>query len=76
MLTRNRTFLLWISAVLPPWLVLAVILFGPTKIDIIERLFDVAPDNGDGSLESLSLVALLAAITGVSSLLFVGKRQI
>jgi hypothetical protein len=32
-------------------------------MDWIERLFGVAPDNGDGSLESLIFVALVAVVT-------------
>jgi len=32
-------------------------------MDWIERLFGVAPDNGDGSLELLIFVALVAIVT-------------
>jgi hypothetical protein len=34
-------------------------------MDFIERLFGIAPDGGDGSLEVLYLFALVAVIGGV-----------
>jgi len=37
-------------------------------MDWIERWFDVAPDNGDGSLEMMVVVALVAS----AAILFVG----
>jgi hypothetical protein len=70
----NRNIIVWIVAVLPPWVVLAAILFGPTRIDFLESLFGVAPDNGNGSLESALLVVLAAIVTGIASVVFFSKR--
>jgi len=74
MTTLNRTIMVWIVAVLPPWVILAAILFGPTPLDFVESLFGAAPDNGDGVLESALLVALAAIVTWISSVVFFNKR--
>jgi hypothetical protein len=63
----NRPLILWIIAILPPWLVLAVILFGRIRLDFIERVVGAAPDNGDGSLEAAMLGALVVVITWIAS---------
>jgi hypothetical protein len=34
-------------------------------MDFIERLFGISPDGGDGSLEALYLVAVIAVIAAV-----------
>jgi hypothetical protein len=34
-------------------------------MDLIERLFGLAPDGGDGSLEALIFVVILAVLAGV-----------
>jgi hypothetical protein len=39
---------------------------GRTRMDFIESLFGIAPDNGDGSLEALWVGALVVAVLAVA----------
>ena len=73
MADRYQTIILLIIAVVPLWLILAAILVGPTQLDMIERWFGFAPDNGDG-LESALLVLIAAIVTGTTSVFFVRQR--
>jgi hypothetical protein len=43
-------------------------------VDWFEQLFGFSPDNGDGSLELLILLALAAALI-LSLILFIARRQ-
>ena len=48
------------------WFVLAVVLVSPGPLDFIESLFGFAPDNGDGSLETILLgLAFIASGTAI-----------
>ena len=43
-------------------------------MDFIERLFGIAPDNGDGSTEMLWLGALFAVMLAVGVRVFLRRR--
>jgi hypothetical protein len=72
---RFATTVVWIFAIVPPWLALVFLLFGPIHLNFLEHLFDFAPDHGDGSFEAVAMIVFVAMITGAVTMFFVEKER-
>ena len=63
----DRFFTLCMSLLFLCWVALALVVVSVFwRLDLIERYFGVSPDNGDGSIEALSVLVVCILIVALA----------